>query len=260
MWFERTTGSVRGGLRVARCAVIAVGLLGLLSGCDRTAQPAGPATFLWSWERPDDLLFIDPTRVGVAFLAATVRLEGDGVETRPRWPSFRVPFGTALIAVVRIEGSGRGPVEGSQAWDEVLRCLVDAASLRQVGGLQIDFDAAVSQRRFYRSLLRVLRTRLPQGFPLSITALASWCLGDPWIADLPVDEVVPMLFQMGRDGEAIRAALASGHDFGPALCRCSVGLSTEETLPVVPPGRRQFVFHPVPWSPSTVRRILENSP
>ncbi len=62
-----------------------------------------PGTILWAWERPEKLDFIDPTRVGVAFLAKTVYLRGENVASRPRLQALHVPDGTKLIAVARLE-------------------------------------------------------------------------------------------------------------------------------------------------------------
>ena len=127
-----------------------------------------------------------------------------------------------------------------------------ASRLPAVLAIQIDFDAVASERAFYRALLGELRGRLPEAIGLSITALASWCLGDPWIDGLPVDEAVPMLFQMGRDSGAVRSRLRSGGPFGPPLCRESLGISTDEPAPVVPGVRRIYVFHRVPWTEAAV--------
>jgi hypothetical protein len=57
-----------------------------------------------------------------------------------------------------------------------------------ISGIQVDFDATASERRFYRELVIDLRRLLPDSVPLSITALASWCLDDNWISGLPADE------------------------------------------------------------------------
>src|SRR5437868_2712929 len=62
-----------------------------------------PRIFLWAWERPEDLTLIDPSRVGVAYLAGTIYLSDDLVHERPRMQPLLVPPGTDLIAVVRIE-------------------------------------------------------------------------------------------------------------------------------------------------------------
>lgn len=109
--------------------------------------------------------------------------------------------------------------------------------------VQIDFDAKVSERGFYRDLLKELRTRLPESMPLSITALASFCIGDGWIKDLPVDEAVPMLFRMGKDAAEVRRFLAQSRDFPIALCQSSLGMATDEpiTLSAVK-SKRVYVF------------------
>jgi len=114
--------------------------------------------------------------------------------------------------------------------------------------IQIDFDATRSQRAFYRDLLTDLRGRIPNSMPLSITALASWCIYDDWIAELPVDEAVPMLFRMGRDSGAIAAYLQRDGDFASALSRSSVGISIDEPAIAVPAGRRIYIFSPHAWT------------
>jgi hypothetical protein len=136
---------------------------------------------------------------------------------------------------------------------ELLRCV----ALPSVSRLQIDFDARHSERAFYRALLTRLRRDLPPRFPLSITALASWCLEDAWIEDLPVDEAVPMLFRMGPDGPAIRTALQRGRRFSLPQCRTSVGLSLDE--PNVRTGALDvvYMFSPRPWAAVDVQRANE---
>ena len=54
-----------------------------------------------------------------------------------------------------------------------------------------DFDATRSQRPFYRDLLVDLRSQMPADLPLSITALASWCSFDDWLADFPSTKPFP---------------------------------------------------------------------
>jgi hypothetical protein len=86
---------------------------------------------------------------------------------------------------------------------------------------------------------------------LNITALASWCLGDPWIGDLPVNDAVPMLFRMGQ-GEPREIT-----DFSAPVCRSSIGLSTDELRQGLPRGRRLFIFHPRPWTPQAFHDAME---
>jgi hypothetical protein len=145
--------------------------------------------------------------------------------------------------------------------DLVAALVVDAAHLPRVQALQIDFDASKSERHFYGMLLRDLRARMPKGMPLSITALASWCVGDNWLDQLPpgtISEAVPMLFRMGPDGPDIASYLKSGKDFSSALCRSSLGVSTDEPFSQAlldgvirtrsgGGAKRIYVFSPKPW-------------
>jgi hypothetical protein len=119
-------------------------------------------------------------------------------------------------------------------------------------GIQIDFDAVVSQREFYRALVN----RLAEVHKPSITALASWCLDDPWIKDLPLIDAVPMLFQMGPDDRRIRSMLKAGRDFSLGICRSSLGIGTDEPLPRIPSGRRIYLFHQRPWTLGEFKDIL----
>lgn len=117
--------------------------------------------------------------------------------------------------------------------------------------MQVDFDARLSQRVWYREMLGELRQKLPQSTPLEITALASWCQRDDWMTGLPVGEAVPMLFRLGAGEEY------TGSDFHGALCRESIGISTDELPRAVPHGRRLFVFHPRPWTEDTYQGALQ---
>jgi hypothetical protein len=158
---------------------------------------------LWAWERRENLSFIDPQKVGVAYLAGTLHLNGDRVVMLPRLQPLIVPRDTVVVAVVRIEADRLpAPTMSSRQRADAARAIARMAD-HSPAAIQIDFDATRSQRAFYRDLLVDLRSRLPPAMPLSITALASWCVYDDWIADLPVDEAVPMLFRMGADSAAI---------------------------------------------------------
>jgi hypothetical protein len=127
--------------------------------------------------------------------------------------------------------------------------IAKTRELPNVFGIQIDFDAAVSEREFYRSLLMDLRQTLPDDLPLSMTALASFCVGDRWLSDLPVDEAVPMIFRMGTDDRPIRNLLGGGSDFKEPLCRKSYGLALDEPLRMkFDDGRRFYVFNVRPWT------------
>jgi hypothetical protein len=219
-----------------------------------------PRVILWAWERPVALDFIDTREVGVAFLAQTIYLRGERTIKRPRLQPLRVPQGTMLIAVARIESDKREPPRLSS--EQLAQTALEIASLAQrpnVSAIQVDFDAKLSERDFYRALLAELRRRLPKQIPLSITALASWCTHDDWLTGLPVDEAVPMLFRMGVDQRQVVSYLATGAQFRPALCRDSAGISDDETLPALPSARRFYIFSTTDWSPVNVRHIIERS-
>jgi|HubBroStandDraft_6_1064221.scaffolds.fasta_scaffold155945_2 hypothetical protein len=216
---------------------------------------AVPTLVLWAWERPEDLRFLDPTKVGVAFLAATVRLGPKGASYRPRMQPLQVAQETSLVAVVRIEtaaGAALDPETARRVAGEIAR----AGRLPGVVALQVDFDATTSQRSFYRKLLVELRQQLPSSIPISITALTSWCIGDPWMSGLPIDEAVPMLFRMGVGQAEVTNWMRSGHDFREAACRTSLGVSLDEPWPELPSGRRTYAFSPSPWTERALQKLL----
>lgn len=222
----------------------------------RAETPAEPRVWLWAWERPERLGFIDPARVGVAFHAVTFRLSarGDVVPQRRRQP-LQVPPGTSLTVVMRIEVE-RGTALGDTQRSELQRLITGQAAQQGARSVQMDFDARVSERPFYRALLNDVRAALPSGTRLSMTALASWCLYDDWLAGLPVDEVVPMVFRMGADRAAVRSELARQGDFLNPRCRQSVGFVTDEPVPALPAGRRVYWFNTRSWSVQDVEHLL----
>lgn len=257
-----------------------------------------PRVMLWAWERPEDLRFLNTREAGVAFLAGTIEIGSPGstenaggtpsVVLRPRRQPLRVPPGTGLMAVVRIETpndlwhhppGGRGGAAADTATslyskaqrDRVADMIAALARLRGVRAVQVDYDAAKSEQPFYRRLLGAVRRRLPPGMPLSMTALASWCIGDAWLNSLPpgaIEEAVPMLFRMGPDGSAVEAFVKSGQVFRARACRTSVGVSTDEAFSrqLLADGlarqgakgrsRRIYVFSNRAWTKASVKQIL----
>ncbi|HNB24804.1 MAG TPA: hypothetical protein PKZ32_20450, partial [Candidatus Melainabacteria bacterium] len=104
---------------------------------------------------------------------------------------------------------------------------------------------------------------------ISITALASWCLFDNWIKDLPIDESVPMMFSLGRDREKVLLYIRKHHDFLDARANRSLGLSLEDTrvnelmIPIAQKRKipvRVYVFTRTAWTEKkiqAVRSLLE---
>ena len=216
-----------------------------------------PALVLWAWERPEDLRFIDPTRTGVAFLAGTVRLGPNGMSYRRRMQPLQIARETRLVAVVRIEAASGAQLDSETA-RRVAAEIARAGGLPQVVAVQVDFDATASQRPFYREMLMELRQQLPAAMPISITALTSWCIGDRWMAGLPIDEAVPMLFRMGTGQAEVKNWMGSGQDFREAACRTSLGVSLDEPRPQLA-GRRLYAFSPSPWTERSLQMLLEGA-
>jgi hypothetical protein len=200
--------------------------------------PAFPRVVFWAWERPEKLPFLDPAQAGVAMLAGTIRLSGGHLGCQPRLQPLRVPAATPLQLTVRIESSDS--LLPSAA--DVVDCALSFTGTPGVKALQIDFDARLSERAWYRGFLTELRRRMPASVRLTITALASWCESDGWIRGLPISEAVPMLFRMGP-GE-----VWNRRDFDVALCRSSVGLATDELPARIPAHRRVYFFSPSRWT------------
>ena len=246
---------------------VAAGVVGLSPGSLSGLVSPGPDRMkdvpnivLWAWERPEDLEFLPPGKVGVAFLARTLYLRGDELLQYPRLQPLRLPPGAAPIAVVRIESDRAQPPELSEEQQlKAVSAIAEVAAMPGVASIRVDYDATVSERGFYRELLQDLRRRLPRSVGLSITALASWCLGDRWLSGLPIDEAVPMLFRMGPDRLPVLLHLKGGGDFREAACRNSIGISTDEPVHRLPAGRRLYVFHPRPWSHRAVEQVLKEA-
>ncbi|MBD0371501.1 MAG: DUF3142 domain-containing protein [Pyrinomonadaceae bacterium] len=228
----------------------------------RGARMAGfPRLILWAWERPERLDFIDPRAVGVAFLSKTIYLREDKVIERPRMQPLKVPQGTTLVAVVRIETvRDAPPLLSTTQRAEVVKALAEASRAPNVSVLQIDFDALTSEREFYAKLLEDVRQQLPKAMPLSITALASWCMDDNWLDKLPVDEAVPMLFRMGVDEKRIRGFINEGGQFRSPLCRLSKGVSTDEPVKLASTELRTYVFHTQAWTERSVQSVIQKEP
>jgi hypothetical protein len=229
----------------------ALALLGPSLVVSRSSAPSSvPGLVLWAWERPIDLRGLPPG-TGVAFLAQTVSIGNGSHLVFPRRQPLLVDPSTPVIAVTRIEAGGDA---GAPDVPAIARAVAETRRLPRVAAVQIDFDARVSQRALYRRILHAVRAELPPDMPLAMTALASWCLDDDWIDELPVDEAIPMLFRMGPAEHALREAWPART---PApKCRGAIGVSLDEPSPSRPKQRRTYVFNPGPWTDATVAAAL----
>ena len=209
------------------------------------AQPV-----LWAWEREEALADV-PSTYRVAAVVGVIRLHGGGMTARGR--RFPLALGAdpaQPTGVIHIEIDPAIPLR----WTETLRAQVIEAALSYAAGyrsVQIDMEVRQSQRGALLDVLRGVRAGLPADTTLSMTALASWCDTERWLATAPVDEIVPMLFRMGRQGGRLRAKLEAGGDFGDPRCRTALGISLDAPV-AFPPGRRVYVFNPRAWTAASL--------
>jgi len=226
------------------CLIIRPDAVPLASSGPSARMRKLPSRTFWAWERAEDLRAVDPQTTAIAYLDQTILLGWDAVST-PRRQPLTYPSNATLIAVVRIEAPPGASLDTVQQ-QKAVALLLKSAQRPGIAALQVDFDATRSQRPFYAELLADLRRQMPADLPLSITALASWCGRDDWIASLPVDEAVPMLFRMEPDRR--RAAPdAPQMRISEPKCMGSVGISTLEAWPDHMAGKRIYIFADRGW-------------
>ena len=193
--------------RVVRSAAVAVALVcsGVICHGDesRTAVSARklagfPNTMLWAWHRPEDLRGLDRQKVGVAFLAATWFLGPDGPRIEPRVQPLLVDPGTQLMAVVRIEVVVRPlPAYDDRQVRSMAASLAEVVERSRAAGLQIDYDATSSSTC---PIDNCCRRRARSATGRCNDRLVVVVRGDELLLGAPVDEVVPMSFQLGVQG------------------------------------------------------------
>ncbi len=162
--------------------------------------------------------------MGVAYVVQTITLRGATVRTEAGHRPQRVSPAADVTAITRIEVPAGAAVALSDGQVEQLAfAIADTADLPGVADVQVDFDATLAQRCFYRALIHRVSELLPDDTRLSITALAAWCLGDDWVSDLPIDEAVPMV-GMRREWTAAAGRTRDDRrpDAGP--CRNALGV------------------------------------
>lgn len=198
-----------------------------------------------------------------AVLVESLVLREQHVEHGGRAASLPVPPGVRLIPVVHVEAADDAtasitPRQRSAVLDAVRRHAPLAAA--GAGVLQIDFEAPARQREAYLALIAEVRAALPAPVRLSVTALAHWCTQGDWLDRLPVDEVVPMLYRLGRHADVWRQRFASADPALAGRCRGpALGFATNDPPPLALLARteRPYWFDESAWSnPSRPPRHL----
>jgi hypothetical protein len=217
--------------------------LGMLASPARASE-----RIAWIW---------DGTRVPAwsqahaAVLVQHVLLSGDEVYTRPRGGQPALAANARITPVVHVEVSTvRNPTPGPQAHAAILHAMRRAAALSTSGWVQLDMEARPSHRDAYLALVREIRRELPPSMRLSVTALAWWCGSRSWLDEIAADEVVPMLFRMGRDGVRLRTLWQEQPWRLHPRCRAgAIGSGTPEPLPADVTARYEkvYVFDAARW-------------
>jgi hypothetical protein len=239
-------------------SILAIGFFAIDADSAEIGPDHLPDLMLWAWQRPEDLSYVDPTTTGVAYLAANVVLSGDEVRVAPRVQPLKVPAGTKMLSVIRMDCSRKAPPTLDSRQARLLgRKICAFASSPHSLGLQIDFDALQTERAFYRTAIEEVRSTLPKDKFFSITALASWCLFDNWMDGLPVDETIPMMFSLGYERRKILLHFKRNGQFHFPLCCRSLGISLEDdevnALMIPLSGKRKiatrtYVFTRTAWT------------
>lgn len=200
-----------------------------------------PKEFWWYWDRPAEQLPAPAPGVGAAVLVTHVIFSGQGYTLQPRRSALRLPNGIATMPLIHVEVDPARPFAANAAQNDALRAAVlDAVRRGSSTWVQLDFEARRSQREFWRTAVQSIKAALPSGMRLSVTALASWCYGDRWIGDAPVDEIVPMYFRLKQARRDYIVRSAAG--VSEARCATAYGVADDEPDWAVPlPGRR-YVF------------------
>ena len=229
---------------LAACIAVSISAV----GASADAKPS--RLILWAWERPEDLRFVVPPDE-IAWHAAYMVLHDGHLETRRRRSPLLIGHGNVTTAVVHIQvAHGSHLVWSPGLCRQTVNAALAYGLARHPSRLQIDFEVGASERRALLDVLRDLAARKPNDVSLSMTAIVSWCESEHWLEEAQVDEIVPMLFRMGRGGEAIRRRLESGRDFVDPRCRIALAISTDSPIARAPTGRRVYVFDPRSWTPA----------
>lgn len=190
-----------------------------------------------------------------AVLVESLVLRAQGVERGARRLPLPLPPGVKPLPVVHVEAAADAPDRFTPAQLAALEAAVRRhAPLAAAGAglLQLDFEAPRRQWPAYRELIARLRRTLPAELRLSVTALAHWCT-DPqrWLDQLPVDEVVPMLYRLGAQPARWHQRFLDGDARLATRCRGpALGFATDEPPPAALLDRtaRAYWFDAAGWS------------
>lgn len=232
------------------CAAIL--LAGGLSACTKPARlnPARSVwtTGFWFWGGSSDAVAASADALDVLFVQVGTIHRGP----RGEWPAYgrlpdRLPTAREYWLVFRVN-EPVVPTAAPGLPDRVDELLIEARRRKlSVAGIQLDIDAPTRLLGDYATFLRDVRTKLPAGVKVSITALLDWFRGGTAIASVirEVDEFVPQFYDApapGSYGDLRDLTIAARIDpatWGPVFNRFGkpfrVGISSFGRARYVPP-------------------------
>jgi hypothetical protein len=213
-----------------------------------------PKLILWSWQRADDLSFIDDN-ISIAPLVATIVVDTNGVSVDPRRNALKTPKNAKLIPVVRLEISPHIQVSDDHV-NTIVRHIQSFVVSIKADNIQIDFDARKSQRLLYEQILKQLRTTMPNT-QISITALASWCVGDVWIDNLPITHAVPMLYNLGEHAHEFKRYFTKHQKWPSKKCQGHIGFEQNDIFTKPPKDWHVYVFNNKAWTANDLKKIKD---
>ncbi|MBX9687876.1 MAG: DUF3142 domain-containing protein [Candidatus Obscuribacterales bacterium] len=222
---------------------------------------------LWSWESADNFDFIESKQKPpqIAAYQGTIVLGRETATLVPRKNTLHIPLGIQSFPVYRIETARPNEPSSKAAFKAAELILLKRLAKNTVSRLQIDFDAGYLDRKVYGDFLKSLKEQLPTRTKLSITALSSACLADKWMKELSADEVVCMLFSMGKGKEQILNSLTKRLPNSGGKQVQSFGISINERITnqslkqsgVLRPGRRIYAFSSLGWTRARYSYLLK---
>jgi len=216
----------------------------------------GQATHLvlWSWQRADDLSFVKDS-VSVAPLVATISVDKNGVRVQPRRNVLTLAQNAHIIPVIRLEIDPKTQVSDGHL-DALIHNIQSLVYSCKTDIVQLDFDAAKSQRPLYEKLLIQLKASSPH-VKVSITALASWCVGDTWIDKLPITHAVPMLYNLGENADDFKKYFTDNRGWQSKKCHGHIGFEQNDIFTKPPRGWHAYVFNKNAWTEKDYKSVQE---
>ena len=183
-----TATSIRFWILVSTAGVLMAAVLALHSNNASPSKPKEPwktGYWIWAGEPP----------ASTGFESQILYVEAPG----NRWP-HDLPVSEQYVVVKRIEPGPELTSETASSLVESYNALTeDAGSRVSIAGLQIDYDCPTNRLEDYGRFLKQVRTSLPPGSRLSITALLDWFSPKTKVRSALrwVDEFVPQFYDAG---------------------------------------------------------------